>query len=135
MPSTLHSLRDPVNLSIWILVGAISISSFWKLDYSFDMNFVKNPLSDMISCSSSTQPINSDFSGILESGIDPGYIHWTWTPIGEIPTKGFPVGVWFEKVTALESKQLGCWNLQCRTQKDIRIYESVWAPIYWAQFF
>ena len=51
--------------SIWMFVAEISISSFfifWKLDYFSDMNYLKNPLSDMISCSSSTQLITSDFS-------------------------------------------------------------------------
>ena len=74
-----------MNLSIWILVGAINVSSyfsFWKLDYFSEMNRLKNPLSDMISCSSSTQLIVSDwlFSVILEWYIDPEYIHWTSIP-------------------------------------------------------
>ena len=58
-----------------MLVGAISISSFfcfWKLDYFSDMNCLRNPLSDMISCSSSTQLVTSD--------IDPAYINWALTP-------------------------------------------------------
>ena len=77
-----------------MLVGTISISSFlgfWKLDYFFDMNCLKNPLSDIISCSSSTQLITSDirvrywpriYSLIINSIL-----------IGEIPTKIFPVCV------------------------------------------
>ena len=63
-----------------MIVLAISITSFfsfWKLDYFSDMNCLKNPLSDMISCSSSTQLITSDFS---LSDINLGYIHWTLTP-------------------------------------------------------
>ena len=66
-----------------MLVGAISISSFfsfWKLDYFSDMTCLKNPLSDMISCSFSTQLITHS-NQILKSDIDPGYIHWTLTPL------------------------------------------------------
>ena len=64
--------------SPWILVGTISISSFWKLNYFSEMTCPKNLLSDMVSCSSSIQLITSDFSLILELDINPGYIHWTW---------------------------------------------------------
>ena len=81
--SILQSLTHLLNLSIWMLVGAISISSFfsfWKLDYFSDMDCLKNPLAVMISCSSSTQLITSNFSVMLESNIDTGYIHWRLTP-------------------------------------------------------
>ena len=76
-----------------MLVGAISISSFfsfWKLDYFSDMNCLKNPLSDMISCSSSTQLITSDIRVRYWPRIYS--LNIKSIPIGEIPTtKGFPI--------------------------------------------
>ena len=92
--SILQSLTHPVNFSIQMLVGAISISSFfsfWKLDYFSDMNCLKNPLSDMISCSSSTQLITSDIRVRYWPRIYS--LNINSIPIGEIPTKGFPVCV------------------------------------------
>ena len=62
--SILQSQTQPLSLSIWMFVGAISIRSFfsfWKLNYFCDMSCLNNPLSDIISCSSSTQLITSDF--------------------------------------------------------------------------
>ena len=47
----------------------------------------------MISCSSSTQLITSDFFVILESHIDPGSIpvNINLIPVGEIPIKALPI--------------------------------------------
>ena len=78
--SILQSLTHTVNYSTWMLVGAICIISsfsFWKLDYLSDMTCFKNPLFDMIHV-----PANHIrcFSMILESDINPRYIHWTLTP-------------------------------------------------------
>ena len=74
-----------MNLSIWILVGAMSISSFfsfWNLHYFCKLNCLKNSLSNMISCSSSIKLITSDFFFvILESDIDSEYIYWALTPL------------------------------------------------------
>ena len=83
-----------------MLVGAISINSFfsfWKLDYFSDMNCLKNPLSDMISCSSSTQLITLDIIvryclRLYSLNID--------ILIGEIPTKGL---IWVPKTNVSPS--------------------------------
>ena len=73
------SLTYPLNLSIWMLVGAISISSFfsfWNLDYFWHEPFIWHDFMFFLN------PANHIrfFSVILESDIDPGYIHWTLTP-------------------------------------------------------
>ena len=73
-----------------MLVGAISISSFLssqKLDYFSDMNCQKNPLFDMISCSSSTQLITSDIRVRYWSRIYS--LNINSIPVGEISTKVF----------------------------------------------
>ena len=75
-----QSLTHPVNLSVWMLFGTISFFSFWKLDYFSNINCLKNPLSDMILCSPLIQLITIDSFLILESDIDPEYIHWALTP-------------------------------------------------------
>ena len=74
----LQSLTRPVNLSIWMLVGAIriiSFFSFWELDNFADRFCSKNLLSDIFSYSSLTQLIISvnKVSLKLELVIDPGY--------------------------------------------------------------
>ena len=110
-----------------MLVGAISISSFFsfsKLDYFCGMNCLKNPLSDMISCSSSTQLITSDIRVRYWPRIYS--LNINSIPIGEIPTKGFPVCV------------LHIWKSHCtkiivaRFLKLIVLYihidESIWHP-------
>ena len=77
-----------------MLAGAISISSFFsfgKLDYLSDMNCLKNPLFDMISCSSSTQLITSDIRDRYRPRIYS--LNINFIPFREIPTKGFPVCV------------------------------------------
>ena len=75
----LQSLSRPVNLSIWTLVGAIriiSFFSFWELYNFADRACSKNLLSDIFSCSSLTQLITSvnKVSLKLELVIDSGYI-------------------------------------------------------------
>ena len=90
----LQSLTHQVNLSIWMLVGAISISSFFsfsKLDYFSDMNCLKNLLSDMISCSSSTQLITSDIRARYWPRIYS--LNINSIPVGEISTEVFPACV------------------------------------------
>ena len=111
-----------------MLVGAISISSFFsfsQLDYFCDMNCLKNRLSDMISCSSSTQLITSNIR----------VRYWLWiysqninsVPTGEIPTKGFSQYVcyiiWESHCTKIIVARL--LNL---IVLYIRIDESVWHP-------
>ena len=96
--SILQSLTQPLNLSIWMLVGTISISSFfsfWKLDYFSDMNcyqelfvwhfmFFLNPANHI------------RFSSAI---IRVRYWHRIYSlkinsiPVGEIPVKVFPVCV------------------------------------------
>ena len=83
--SILQSLTHPVDLLIRMLVGVISISSFfssWKLDYFFDMNnfIFLNPANHI-----------NLLSVILESDIDPVCIHWTLTPF---QLEKFQVKVW-----------------------------------------
>ena len=55
---------------------------------------LKNPLSDMISCSSSNQLITSDLSVRYWTRIYS--LNINFIPIGEIPTKGFPVCVLYK---------------------------------------
>ena len=124
--SILQSLAHPVNLLICMLVGAINIISFLsslKLDYFLDADCLKNLLSDMISCSSSTQLITSDFS------------LWYWPrywpriysknsnsiPIGEIPTKVFPVCVLYNLRVCLHQNHSSRW---------ISIALKYWAQIF-----
>ena len=113
-----------------MIVGAIStissssFFSFWKLDYFSDMNCLKNPLSDMISCSSSTQRITSDIR----------VRYWPRTyslninsiPVGEIPTKDFPVCVLYNLRRSLHQ------NHSSQFAELIVLYirndESVWHP-------
>ena len=130
----LQSLIHPVNLSILMLVGAISISSFfsfWKLDYFSDMNCWKNPLFDMISCSSSTQLITSDIRVRYWPRIYS--LNINSIPIGEIPTKGFQYVcyiIWESHCTKI---------IVARLLKlivlYIRIDESVWHPNTEPKFF
>ena len=120
-----------------MLVGAfstISISSFfnfWKLDYFSDMTCLKNPLSDLISCSSSAQLITSD----IRVRYWPRCILWTLTPFQ------------MEKFQLKVSQYL-CyiiWESHCteiivaRLLKlivlYIRIDESVWHPNTEPKFF
>ena len=65
-----------------------------------------NSLPDMISGSVSTQLIKSDFSTILESHTDRGYISLNINPIpfGQIPTGGFKVCVLlkFDKISVMK---------------------------------
>ena len=82
MFSTLQSLKHQLNISIWLLVGVISISSFfspWKLD-SFWHGLFKEPFiwHNVMFFLNPANHIRF-FSVILESDIDPGYIHWTLT--------------------------------------------------------
>ena len=116
-----------------MLVGAISISSFfsfWMLYYFLDMNCLKNPLSDMISCSSLTQLITSNIRVRYWPRIYS--LNINSIPIGEIPTKSFPVCV---SIT---------WRSHCpkildRLLKLIVLYicidESVWHPNTEPKFF
>ena len=120
-----------MNRSIWMLVGAISISSifsFWKLDYFCVINCIKNPLSDNFMFFLNPANHIRLFSVILESDIDPGYFHWTWTPSK------------LEKIQ-LKVSQYVCyiiWESHCTkiivarllklTVLYIHIYESVWHP-------
>ena len=70
----LQLLKHLVNLSPWMFFGAIRISSFfsfWKRDYFSDIVCLKNPLFDMISWSSSSQLIVSNFS--------PWHLSQIWT--------------------------------------------------------
>ena len=118
-----------------MLVGAINISSFfsfWKLDYFSDMNYLKNPLSDMISCSFSTQLITSDIR--VRS----------WPRINSLNINSVPIGEKFQ----LKVSQYVCyiiWESQCteiivvRLLKFIVLYipidESVWHPNTKPKFF
>ena len=109
-------------------VGAISISSFfsfWKLDYFSDMNCLKNPLSDMISCSSSTQLITSDIRVRYWPRIYS--LNINSIPIGEIPTKGFPVCVLYnlrKSLHKIHSSQVA----ETYIVLYIGIDDSVWHP-------
>ena len=82
--STLQSLTHPLNLSIWMFVVAISMSSFfsfWKLDGLFLWHeLTKEPFiwHNFMFFLNSANHIRL-FSVILESDIDAGYIHWTLT--------------------------------------------------------
>ena len=77
-----------------MLVGTISISSFFifrKLNYFSNTSCFKNPLSAIISCSSSFQLITADIRVKYRPTIYS--LNISSIPIGEIPTKGFPVCV------------------------------------------
>ena len=132
--SILQSLTHPVNLSIWMLVGAISISSFfsfWKLDYFSDMNCLKNPLSDMISCSSSTQLITSDIRVRYWPRIYS--LNIKSIPIGEIPiTKSFPI-------CALNNLRSHCTKIIVARLLKLNVVYPYWwhsmTPEHWAQMF
>ena len=100
--SILQPLTHPVNLSIWMIVGAIGIRSFfnlWKLDYLSVINCLKNPLSDMISCSSLTQLITSDIRVRYWPRIYS--LNINSVPIGEIPTRGLPLCILHNLRTSL----------------------------------
>ena len=110
-----------------MFVGAISISSFfhfWKLDYFSDMNCLKNSLSDMISCSSSTQLITSDIRVRYWPRIYS--LNINSIPIWEIRTKVFPESH-YTKI------------IEVRLLKLIVLYicidESVWHPNTEPKFF
>ena len=132
--SILQWLTHPVNLPIKILVGAISISSFfsfWKLDYFSDMNCLKNPLSDMISRSSSTQLITSDIR--VRYWPRMYSLNINSIPLGEISTKVFQYVcyiIWESHCTKIIVARL-----LKRRMLYICIDESVWYPNTEPKFF
>ena len=94
--SILQSLTHTVNLSVWLLVEAISITSFfsfWKLDYIFDMNCLKKTLSDMISLFFLNSTNRFRFFSVILTEIQI-LTHWTLTAIGEILTKCCMCVIW-----------------------------------------
>ena len=94
--SILQSLTHTVNLSVWLLVEAISIKSFfsfWKLDYIFDMNCLKKTLSDMIPLFFLNSTNRFRFFSVILTEIQI-LIHWTLTAIREILTKGGMCVIW-----------------------------------------
>ena len=118
-----------------MLVGAISISSFfsfWKLDYFSDMNCLKNPLSDMISCSSSTQLITSDIRVRYWPRIYS--LNINSIPTGEIPTKGFSQYVCYI-IWESHCTKIIVARLLKLIVLYIRIDESVWHPNTEPKFF
>ena len=111
-----------------MFVGAISISSFfslWKLDYFSDMNCLKKRLSNMISCSSSTQLITLDivvryWLRLYSLNID--------ILIEEIPTKGL---IWVPKnnVSPSNFRKIKT-SSQAASKKFVKILVSFSVHIY-----
>ena len=94
--SIFQSRTRPINLSTWIRVAAISKlfatsasencglffceGQFKYIPLILQKSCIANHLSDIISCSPSTQFRTSDFSAMLESEINQDIFHWTPVP-------------------------------------------------------
>ena len=99
----------------WSNIEISSYFIFWKLNYFSDMTFLKNIfdtrniLDDKPFMFYFLNPANhiEFFSAILKLHMDPGYIllNINLIPIGEIPTKAFPVWVFYvsRRVCVLKS--------------------------------
>ena len=123
-----------MNLSLWMLVGAIRINSFcsfWKLHYFSDIACLKNPLPDVISRSSSTQLLTWHiFSVMLEPNMDPKCISLNIISISieEIPIKGFPVCV-FCIIWQYQCAKIIVASLLLLTVSYLKVYSYDWIGI------